>query len=113
MSEKKLMALVDAVLTPVVSATKDPSTVVSTFDEIGHAQQTLNVSERCAADILYLRTRQRHTLELEQQLIRLHELGTPPNILDFGVTKETQERLMSKVRDELIARGAIKPGTEL
>jgi hypothetical protein len=93
---------------PVV--TDNPIFMTPPFDEIQYIQKTLNVTDACAADIIYLRTRQRHTLELEQQLIRLHELGTPPNIMEFGVTKETQERLMSQVREELIAKGVIKPG---
>lgn len=44
----------------------------------------LNVSEQCATDVWYLRTRSRYTPELEQELIRLHEEGTPPNIHEFG-----------------------------
>lgn len=44
----------------------------------------LNVSEACAMDVFYLRTRSRHTPELEQHLIELHAQGTPPNMCDFG-----------------------------
>lgn len=44
----------------------------------------LNVSDACAMDIVYLRTRSRHTPELERELIELYAKGTPPNICDFG-----------------------------
>ena len=57
-------------------------------------QNELNVSEACANDILYLRTRNRHNQDLENQLIDLHRAGTPPNIMEFGVTQETQQALL-------------------
>lgn len=44
----------------------------------------LSISEACAADVVYLRSRSRHTPELEAELIRLHKAGTPPLIYDFG-----------------------------
>ncbi len=44
----------------------------------------LNVSENCAGDVWYLRTRSRWTQELENQLIQLHKEGNPPNMCDFG-----------------------------
>lgn len=47
----------------------------------------LNVSEQCAADVWYLRTRSRHTPELERKLIALHNTGNPPNICEFGCTR--------------------------
>jgi hypothetical protein len=50
----------------------------------------LGVSVECAGDVWYLRTRSRHTSELEAELIALHAAGTPPNMCDFGVTKDTQ-----------------------
>jgi hypothetical protein len=59
---------------------------------------TLGVTIECARDILYLRTRHRHTQELEDELIRLHSAGTPPNMMDFGVTPETQQALMDTVK---------------
>jgi hypothetical protein len=43
----------------------------------------LDVSDACAADVYYLRTRSRHTPELELELIRLHKEGNPPNICDW------------------------------
>lgn len=44
----------------------------------------LNVSESCAADVYYLRSRSRWTQELEDKLIELHRKGTPPNICEFS-----------------------------
>jgi hypothetical protein len=44
----------------------------------------LGVSVSCAYDICYLRSRCRHTDELEQELIELHKKGTPPNMCEFG-----------------------------
>jgi hypothetical protein len=44
----------------------------------------LGVSDACAMDIVYLRTRSRHTPQLEQKLIELYAKGTPPHICDFG-----------------------------
>ena len=40
----------------------------------------LGVSVECAGDVWYLRTRSRHTPELEAELIALHAAGTPPNM---------------------------------
>lgn len=45
--------------------------------------EELNVSEGCAADVLYLRSRSRHTDELEKELIQLHNEGNPPNVCEF------------------------------
>ena len=44
----------------------------------------LGVSEACAQDVYYLRSRSRWTKELEQTLIQLHAQGKPPNMCDFG-----------------------------
>jgi hypothetical protein len=44
----------------------------------------LEVSDECACDVWYLRTRSRHTPELEAELIKLHKVGTPPNMCEFG-----------------------------
>ncbi len=43
----------------------------------------LGVSEECAADISYLRTRSRHTPELEERLIREHKEGKTIMIWDW------------------------------
>jgi tRNA U55 pseudouridine synthase TruB len=45
--------------------------------------EELGCSVGCAADVWYLRQRSRHTQELEDVLIRLHNNGTPPNICEF------------------------------
>lgn len=46
--------------------------------------EELGISENCAADVWYLRSRSRHTPELEAKLIELHKAGTPPNMCEFG-----------------------------
>lgn len=51
--------------------------------EMVQVMSDLDVSESCALDVVYLRTRSRHTPELEQRLIELHQKGTPPSIMDF------------------------------
>lgn len=47
-------------------------------------QTELNVNEACAEDVWYLRTRERHTPELEQRLIQLHKSGfAPANMMEW------------------------------
>jgi hypothetical protein len=46
--------------------------------------EELGISENCAADVWYLRSRSQHTPELEAKLIELHKAGTPPNMCEFG-----------------------------
>ena len=43
----------------------------------------LGVTKECALDVWYLRSRSRHTSELEAELIRLHKEGNPPNVCEF------------------------------
>jgi hypothetical protein len=43
----------------------------------------LNVSERCAGDVWYLRGRSRWTQEKENELIRLYKERNPPNMNEF------------------------------
>jgi hypothetical protein len=50
----------------------------------GELAAELEVSVECATDVWYLRTRSRHTPELEAELIKLHKAGTPPNMCEFG-----------------------------
>ena len=52
---------------------------------INKLAEELNVDSMCAGDVWYLRTRSRWTQELEEELIRLHQAGTPPNMCDYGV----------------------------
>lgn len=69
-------------------------------DSVKGLSKELNISEACASDVWYLRTRNRWSQELENQLIELHQAGNPPNIMDFGVTEQTQKALMDSVRQE-------------
>ena len=55
----------------------------------------LGVSVNCAQDVWYLRTRSRHTPELEAELIARWAAGIPPDIGNFGVTEETQSYIRS------------------
>lgn len=52
-------------------------------NEIEKLANELGVTLECASDVYYLRTRSRHTPELEAELIRLHEAGIPPNMCEF------------------------------
>jgi len=54
----------------------------------------LGISKECASDVLYLRSRQRWSEELEKKLIDAHKNNEPVNILEFGSTKETQQALL-------------------
>lgn len=45
--------------------------------------QKLGVTDGCALDIVYLRSRSRWTQRMEDELIRLHKAGTPPNVFDW------------------------------
>lgn len=72
---------------------------------ISNLAKELGVSEDCANDVAYLRTRSRHTQELENELIRLHAAGTPPNMSEFGVTAVTQNALMQEVEKQLAEKG--------
>ena len=68
---------------------------------IEELSEELGVSQNCAHQICYLRTRRRWTQELEDELIQLHKEGNPPdNIFEFGVTEETQ-RDMGKIVDKV------------
>ena len=59
----------------------------------------LGVSVKCVEDVWYLRTRSRHTPELEAELIALHAVGTPPNMCDFGVSEKTQNFIREACQD--------------
>ena len=52
--------------------------------ETKNIANSLGVSEKCASDIFYLRTRSRWTQELEAELIQFHKNNVPVNIFDFG-----------------------------
>jgi lysophospholipase L1-like esterase len=55
----------------------------ASIERIKNLAKELNITESCAMDVWYLRTRSRHTPEKEAELIRLHRDGTPPNICEF------------------------------
>lgn len=70
----------------------------------------LGITEACAYDVLYLRTRHRWTQELEDQLIALHKAGTPPeSIYEYGVTEQTQKALMDRVIEMMAQRNIKTP----
>ncbi len=56
----------------------------------------LGISFECAADVHYLRSRNRWTQELEAELIALHKAGNHPNINEFGCTTETGKALLKE-----------------
>jgi hypothetical protein len=56
--------------------------------------EELKISEACANDIVYLRSRSRHSKILEDKLISLHKAGTPPKMSEFGLDPETGESLV-------------------
>lgn len=60
------------------------------------------VSEACALDVLYLRTCDRWTVELEKELIRLYKADTPPNVMEFGCTQETGNILLRNAEEILV-----------
>jgi hypothetical protein len=61
--------------------------------QISIIQKELNISTACAEDVLYLRTRERWTKDLEDKLIALHAINKPPNMLDFGLSKEAKAKI--------------------
>lgn len=68
---------------------------------VANVATSMGISQACAADVVYLRTRNRHTDELEAELIHLHQIGTPPNMCEFGVTEKTQAALMTAINAEI------------
>ncbi len=50
----------------------------------------------CFYDVFYLRTRARWTEELEQELIRLWQAGTPPNVMEFGCGSGVIEKIVTE-----------------
>jgi hypothetical protein len=74
--------------------------------EINAVRRQLRVDRACAEDVVYLRTRNRWSPELEAELIRLHRVGTPPDMNRFGVTPETQAALLREAMSILKAGGS-------
>ncbi len=54
---------------------------------------THGISESAALDVIYLRTRSRHTQALEEELIRLHKEGNPPMVQEFGSNEDSRRKL--------------------
>jgi len=69
----------------------------STNDFLSDLVRELGVSLKCASDVWYLRTRARHTQELESELIRLHKEGTPPNIYEFGTPSKQMKEFIEQI----------------
>jgi hypothetical protein len=55
----------------------------ATTGYIQNLMTELNISQACAFDVYYLRTRSRWSESNEQELIRLHSIGNPPNIYEW------------------------------
>ena len=53
-------------------------------EHLNSLAEELQCSVVCAGDVWYLRSRSRWSQELENELIRLYNAGTPPNICEFG-----------------------------
>ena len=71
---------------------------------IADTAEQMGLTKECVTDMVYLRTRQRWTPELEAELIRLHQAGTPPNMMEFGVTEETQQNLLDEAMKVISAK---------
>jgi hypothetical protein len=63
----------------------------------------LNIPINAVDDVVYLRSRQRHTPELEKQLIEKIQKGEFVNIMEFGVTPETQAALWNAALEAHLA----------
>lgn len=85
------------------------SMYASIESEIMDLAKDLSISMQAASDVHYLRTRNRWTQELEDELIAKHKAGESINIFNFGVTEETQRNLMEKVRETLVAEKHFSP----
>lgn len=70
-------------------------------EQVASLAKELNVSEECANDVFYLRSRSRWSSELEAELIALHKAGKRPDINEFGCTPETAQALLESVREAL------------
>lgn len=57
--------------------------------------KVLNIPINSVDDVIYLRTRNRHTPELEKELIYKIQQGEYVNIMEFGVTEKTQNNLLN------------------
>ena len=62
-----------------------------------------DITQAQAADVQYLRTRGRHTPQLEQLLVATIKQGLPYNIMEFGVTKESQQALVDAATEAYLS----------
>jgi hypothetical protein len=53
-------------------------------DNVARIKNELGVTEECAAAVSYLRTRRRHTLALERELVAAFQAGHHVDINTFG-----------------------------
>ena len=63
----------------MIAADADPF-LMDYIDKVHHIRDTLGVSFECASDVVYLRTSQHHTDELEKKLIDIHTHVKPPDL---------------------------------
>lgn len=77
-----------------LAGAQDEAAIAEGRDWGGPLIDRCNMSGACISDIVYLRSRKRHTEELEEELIALHAAGTPPDIKVFGFMTQTGEVLM-------------------
>lgn len=108
--EKQVEMMTEIFLTGKTGETEETSIKKAAISKrhVDHAVEVVmnahDVDEACAIDILYLRTRNRWTADLEKELIDLHKAGIPPNIMEFGCTVETGEALLSQAEEVLASR---------
>lgn len=77
------------------------------FKKIGQIQKELGCSNQAASDVWYLRTRTRHTPELEQALLDAHARGEPVNVMTFGCTEDTGRALMQAALEKAASKKAL------
>lgn len=85
------------------NATTDLS---GSFKKISQIQKELGCSDRAASDVWYLRTRTRHTPELEKALLDAHARGEPVNVMEFGCTEDTGRALMQAALEKVAGKKA-------
>lgn len=79
---------------------------MKTFNQL--KKQYPKLTQACFNDITYLRNRFRWTQELEGKLIILHAKGEPPNMMEFGCTKETGQKLLEEAKRQVTTKLEIK-----
>lgn len=77
------------------------------LEEIGQIQKELGCSDQAASDVWYLRTRNRHTPELEQALLDAHAREEPVNVMEFGCTEDTSRALLQAALEKAAGKKAV------